>query len=130
MTHVKFNNVSNVILSGGTDNSLILWDFRTNKAVLKILAHPEPITSIDISWDNTLITSSSYDGYVRLWDMFKGTLLKTMIADNGSQTAVSTCKLCPNGKYLLFGNMNSKMGLYNYKNDLLKIYTGHKNQEF
>lgn len=114
VSHLKFNNITNVLLSAGADNSIILWDIRTNKAIFKILGHPEPITSIDISNDNTLITSSSYDGYVRLWDMLKGICLKTMVADSGSTTGISLCKLTPNSKYLLFANMNSKMGLYNY----------------
>jgi COMPASS component SWD3 len=113
-THVKFNSITNVLLSAGADNTIILWDIRTNKAIFKILAHPEPITSIDISHDNTLITSSSYDGFVRLWDMLKGTCIKTMVAESGSTSAISFCKLTPNSKYLLFGNMNNKMGLYNY----------------
>jgi COMPASS component SWD3 len=114
VTKIKFNNVTNVLLSCGTDNSLMLWDIRTNKAVFKILGHPEPITSIDISFDNTLISSSSHDGYVRLWDMHKATCLKTMVADSGSSSAISLCKMTPNSKYLLFANLNSKMGLYNY----------------
>lgn len=67
-----------------------------------------------MTYDNTLITSSSYDGYVRLWDMLKGTCLKTMVADSGSTTGISLCKLTPNSKYLLFANLNSKMGLYTF----------------
>ena len=55
----------------------------SNKSIYKLLAHPEPITSIDISADSTLITSSSYDCYVRLWDMMKGQCSKTMMADAG-----------------------------------------------
>lgn len=119
-----------MLLSCGTDNSLILWDLRANKAVVKILGHPEPITSIDISFDNTLISSSSYDGYVRLWDMLKTTCLKTLVAESGSSSAVGLCKMTPNSKYLLFANMNSRIGLYNYQNDLVKQYLGHKNQEY
>lgn len=89
MTHIKFNSITNVLLSAGSDNTLMLWDIRTNKSIFKILAHPEPITSIDISNDSTLISSSSFDGYVRLWDMLKGTCLKTMVAESGSTTAIS-----------------------------------------
>lgn len=122
--------MTNVLLSCGTDNSLILWDIRTNKAIFKILGHPEPISSIDITFDNTMITSSSYDGYVRIWDMLKGTCLKTMVAESGSTSAITLCKLTPNSKYLLFANQNNKLGLYNYQNDLVKQYVGHLNEEY
>lgn len=130
VSKIKFNNVTNVLLSCGTDNSLILWDIRTNKAIFKILGHPEPITSIDMTFDNTMISSSSFDGYVRLWDMLKGTCLKTMVAESGSNSVISLCKFTPNSKFLLFSNLNSKLGLYNFKNDLIKEYTGHLNTEY
>jgi len=123
--------MSNIVLSASANDSgpyLQLWDVRANKSIFKILAHPEPITSIDISDDSTLISSSSYDCYVRLWDMMKGQCLKTMMADAGSKNAISFCKMSNNSEYMLFGSMNSTMGLYNYQNDLLKSYIGHKNE--
>ena len=72
VTHAKFDRTGNLILSACADHNLILWDVRSNKNVFRIMAHPEPITSIDISADSTLISSSSYDCYVRLWDVMKG----------------------------------------------------------
>ena len=129
VSHIKFNNVTNVILSCGTDNTLMLWDIRTNKTIFRILGHPEPITSIDISFDNTLISSSSHDGYVRLWDMLKGHCLKTMVAESGSNSAIGLCKMTPNSRYLMFANLNNRIGMYNFQNELVKQYLGHKNQE-
>lgn len=131
VTHCKFNNIANIVLSAGADNTIALWDIRSNKQIFRILAHPEPITSIDISEDSTLISSSSYDCYVRLWDMIKGQCLKTMMADAGSTDAFSFCRMTPHhSEYLLFGNMNSSMGLYNYENELLKEYKGHVNKSY
>ena len=131
MTHVKFNSLGNVVLSAGADNTIALWDIRSNKQIFRILAHPEPITSIDISEDSTLISSSSYDCYVRLWDMIKGNCLQTMMADAGSKDPISFCKMTPNNsEHLLFGNMNSTMGLYDYQSQLLKEYCGHKNNSY
>jgi WD40 repeat protein len=123
--------MANIVLSAGADNTIALWDIRTNKSIFRILAHPEPITSIDISDDSTLISSSSYDCYVRFWDMLKGQCLKTMMADAGSKDPISFCKMTPfNSEYLLFGSMNSSLGLYNYQNDLLKEYKGHMNESY
>lgn len=131
VTHIKFNNVTNIVLSAGADNTIALWDIRSNKQIFRILAHPEPITSIDISADSTLISSSSYDCYVRLWDMMKGQCLKTMMADAGSKDPISFCRMTPHtSEHMLFGNMNSTMGLYNYQNDLLKEYKGHVNESY
>ena len=110
---------------------MALWDVRSNKQIFRILAHPEPITSIDISTDSSLISSSSYDCYVRLWDMIKGQFLKTMMADAGSKDPISFCRMTPNhSQYLLFGNINSTMGLYNYQSELIKDYKGHVNNQY
>lgn len=62
--------------------------------------------------------------------MNKATCLKTMVAESGSSTAIGLCKLTPNSKYLMFANMNSRVGLYNYENELVKQYLGHKNEEY
>jgi COMPASS component SWD3 len=97
--------------------------------IRSILTHPEPITGLDISFDSTLIATSAYDGYVRLWDMHKATCIKTMMANCGSKNSISTCKFTPNGESLFIGTMNGELGLYDLHNNLQKAYLGHKNQE-
>lgn len=128
VTHAKFNSNGNLVLSACAENNLTLWDVRSNKTIIRIMAHPEPITSIDISEDSTLISSSSYDCYVRLWDVMKGQCLKTMMAAAGSKSCISFCKMSPHpNKFLLVGSMNSTIGIYNYRDELLKLYKGHRN---
>ena len=102
-----FNPQENMVLSTGADNFLFLWDLRQNKVIVKICAHPEPITCLDISHDSTMIVTAAYDGYVRLWDSSKATCMKTLVADSGSTSAVSASKLTPNSKYLYIGTMNN-----------------------
>jgi WD40 repeat protein len=106
-----------------------MWDVRSNKLIFKIQTHPEPITSIDISSDSTLISSSSYDCYVRLWDVFKGQCIKTMMPDDGSIHPISFSRFTPKtSQHMLFGIMNSTIGLYDYESRLLKTYKGHLNE--
>ena len=53
------------------------------------------------------------------------------MADAGSKDPISFCKMTPmNSENLLFGNMNSTMGLYDYQSQLLKEYKGHKNTNY
>ena len=108
----------------------MVWDVRQNKVIQKLLAHPEPITSLDISFDSTMIMTAAYDGYVRLWDMHRATCIKTMVAESGSTSAVSACKLTPNSKYIFIANMNGQLGLYDLVGNLLKAYEGHENSEY
>jgi WD40 repeat protein len=130
VTKVMFNKQENLLLSTGADNFLYFWDVRQNKVTQKFLAHPEPITGLDISFDSTTVLTSAYDGYVRLWDMYRSSCIKTMVAESGSTSAVSICKLTSNAKYIFIGNMNGALGLYDLDNRLVKAYSGHKNYEY
>ena len=130
VTKCLFNKQENILLSTGADNLLMLWDVRQNKVIQKLLAHPEPLTGLDISFDSTMIVTAAYDGYVRLWDMHRATCIKTMVADCGSTSAVSAVKLTPNSKYIYIANMNGQLGLYDLEGKLLKAYEGHKNTEY
>ena len=112
VTKCLFNKQENILLSTGADNFLMIWDIRQNKVIQKLLAHPEPITGLDVSFDSTMIVTAAYDGYVRLWDLHRATCIKTMVAESGSTSAVSACKLTSNSKYILIANMNGQLGLY------------------
>jgi WD40 repeat protein len=67
-----------------------------------------------------MVVTSAYDGYVRLWDTFRSACIKTMVAESGSTSPVSICKLTNNGKYIFIGNMNDQLGLYDLDNKLIK----------
>ena len=77
-----------------------------------------------------MIVTSAYDGYVRLWDLHRAACIKTMVAETGSTSAVSSIKLTPNSKYLYIANMNGNLGLYDLKGNLIKSYFGHTNTEY
>ena len=119
-----------MLLSTGSDNTLFIWDIRQNKVIQKIIAHPEPITALDISFDSSMIMTAAYDGYIRLWDTHKAVCIKTIVSETGSTSAVSACKLTPNSKNLFIANMNGQLGLYDLQSNLLKAYMGHKNEEY
>jgi len=77
-----------------------------------------------------MVVTSAYDGYVRLWDTFRSSCIKTMVGESGSTSAVSICKLTNNGKYIFIGTMNDQLGLYDLDSKLVKQYNGHRNNEF
>lgn len=104
VTKCKFNAHQNMLLSAGTDGFLMMFDIRQNKMVQKILVHPEPLTGLDISHDSTLVATSAYDGYVRLWDMQRATCVKTFTSVAGGTTPVSALQMV--GDKILVGNMD------------------------
>ncbi len=92
------------MLSAAADGYLVMYDIRQSKMISRILAHPEPLTGLDISFDSTLIATAAYDGYVRLWDAKRETCIKTLTSEVGGKYAVSALQMV--GDKLLIGNMN------------------------
>ena len=60
----NFNPASNLIASGSFDESVRMWDVRSNRCLQTLPAHSDPVTATHFNRDGTLIVSSSYDG---LW---------------------------------------------------------------
>lgn len=81
VTCLDFNYSNNLILCGTFDNHIILWDMRSKTQIYQLLAHSEPLTSVSFSDDSTVLISSSYDGFCRIWDTFKGYCLKTIVLE-------------------------------------------------
>lgn len=57
------------IVSGSSDRSIRLWDFKSRKCVHTFFGHDESVNSITVSPDSKLIVSGSSDGLIKVWDI-------------------------------------------------------------
>jgi hypothetical protein len=60
------------LVTGGSDNTLRLWEIETGKELRVFRGHSEAIRRLAISADGRQILSGSKDGTVRLWDLESG----------------------------------------------------------
>lgn len=129
VTSFDINYASNLLVIGCYDNYISVFDVRTRNPVTKIVAHSEPITSVKFSEDSTVIFSTSYDTFCRVWDVFKYSCLKTYVLEK-SPHLNSVC-LLPNQNYILlnaFGgiheivNINTEEEVKNFKGNKLEKY--------
>jgi tetratricopeptide (TPR) repeat protein len=83
-----------VVVSGGYDDAVRLYDTTTNKELMVLRGHSGPVYAVAISSDGKRIVSGSFDMTVRLWDAQSGKELCSVAHDN----AVFGVAISANGK--------------------------------
>eukprot|EP00923_Selenidium_pygospionis_P038767 GHVN01067480.1.p1 GENE.GHVN01067480.1~~GHVN01067480.1.p1 ORF type:complete len:259 (+),score=20.89 GHVN01067480.1:347-1123(+) len=68
------------ISSGGYDGMMRQWDSRKMGIVKSVRCHDGPISSIDMSNDDSVTCTGSLDGIARLWHSLSGTVVSTLMA--------------------------------------------------
>ena len=149
ITCCDINTENNLVLCGIYDKLILLYDIRMKKHAYRLMAHSEPITDIafmdstdsknnhnhnnQITENNNHYTflSISYDGFIRIWDLFKGNCIKSMSLEKSPP--LSQIKILNNngGNYALISSLNSQITLVDLDNEAEKAkYIGHKNEEY
>jgi len=62
---------SNLILSGGEDALIKVWDKRTQDSCGSFVGHLEGVVNLEGKGDGNFFSSNSKDQLVKLWDMRK-----------------------------------------------------------
>jgi WD40 repeat protein len=60
-----------ILASGGQDHSLILWDVKDKKELVRLKAHTGAVHSVVFSPDGRVLAAASADGSVTIWDVEK-----------------------------------------------------------
>jgi WD40 repeat protein len=114
---------SEILVSGGDDNKIILWSLKTRQRVLTIPAHSARVNSIAFSSDGRIFASGSDDKTVRLWDAKTGRRLLTLTGHAGPVNAIA---LSRDGQTLASGSGDKTVRLWNLKTgEVRRILTGH-----
>lgn len=111
------------LLSGSTDNMIILWDALSGKEIKTYGGHRLPINAVCFSPDGKYFVSGSDDNTIKLWELFTGKVIKTF---NGHTEAVTSVTFSPDGKTILSGSADKTMKLFDIK-DGYSTLTADKN---
>ncbi len=129
VTCLDFNFSSSLLCCGIYDKQLHLYDLRMNKPAFKIIAHSEPVTSVSFSDDGLNFISTSYDGFLRVWDIYKGNCLKTISFEKSP--ALAKAEIQPDGIHCLVSSINGQIQLINLINEEEIIrFQGHSNKNY
>lgn len=63
---------ANLIVSGGTELALRVWDVRTKRKVSKLKGHTDTVRGLCINDDGKIAITASSDGTIRVWDISLG----------------------------------------------------------
>ncbi len=80
---------STLLVSGGRDNLVRLWNPRTGEMRGMLVGHTAWVTRVALSPDGSRIASGSQDTTVRLWDVSTLSLITTLTQHTGSVTGVA-----------------------------------------
>src|SRR5882762_1450170 len=97
---VIFSPDGQQIVSGSADNTIRVWDIRTEKTVVGPLkGHTDYVQHVVFSADGKQIASVSTDTTVRLWDVDSGRLVQGPLKKHGG--TVFLVEFSPDGKRLV-----------------------------
>ncbi|KAM0060037.1 putative transcription factor WD40-like family [Helianthus debilis subsp. tardiflorus] len=66
---LAMNDTGNVLVSGGTEKAIRVWDTRTGSKMMKLRGHTDNIRALLLDSTGRFCLSGSSDSMIRLWDL-------------------------------------------------------------
>jgi WD40 repeat protein len=85
------------IVATASDKSISFYDAKTQRELVRILAHSAPVTALAFSPDGKKVVSGSLDKIVMVFDAATG---KAILQLRGHQAAITAVKVSANGRTL------------------------------
>ncbi len=97
------------LLSGGDDNTLILWDIASGDIVRRFTGHTNWVRAVAFGPDGRTILSGSEDNTLILWDVETGEQIRQF---RGHTNTVFSVAFSPDGKHALSGSGDTTLILW------------------
>lgn len=112
-----------LILWGGDDNDVHLWNYETQEEVRKFSGHTEFVRCVQYDLDGRNAVSASADGTVRVWDVASGEVRYVL---TGHGAPVNAVAVSPDGKQIVSGSDDTTVRKWDFATGkLLLIFRSH-----
>lgn len=106
---VTYNHDGSMVIAGGQNNKMILWDTTTGQVIQEFNGHEDWIWDIAFSPDDTQVVSASSDTTIILWDVETGEQIRTF---EGHIDEVQGVDFSDDGTRILSGSRDMTMVLW------------------
>lgn len=122
---INISKDSTLLVSGGKDSTVVVWDFLNNKILRKLSYHKGIVTSVSVSPDNKFIISGGTDKKVVLFDLGKNEVAGEF---TDHQCEITSVKFSPDGSLIASAGSDGLIYIYNASNyKRIATLEGHKN---
>lgn len=122
---IDISKDSTLLVSGGKDSTIVIWDFANKKILKSLTYHTGIITSVQVSPNNKYLVSGGTDNKIYLYDIEKDQVMKEFTDHTDDITSV---KFSPDGKLIASSSGDKLINIYEVKNrKLITPLIGHRN---
>jgi hypothetical protein len=108
---LAFSPDGGVLASGGSDQTIRLWEPRTGRQLRILRGHSGPVLGLAFSVDGRLLASASADASVRIWEPAQGKEIRALIGGFGACRAVV---FSPNGQLVASVGNDATLRLWDW----------------
>ena len=101
------SNNKRMMVTGGNDKSVVIWDIATGKPLKTLLGHTWKVNSVAFTKNDQYLVSTGNDGEIRVWDVNTGVCVSVQ------KNLISTAKearFTPNNKLMAVAGKMSAQG--------------------
>jgi WD40 repeat protein len=110
VTCIAYNNDGTLLVSGGEDGTIRIWDTKTGNNLRVFAGHSDPVKNIFFSSDGKKICSGEERFILKFWDVEKGELISTTPYTNNINE--STGLFSPDGSLMYLTKGNNEILVY------------------
>lgn len=131
LTAVTFNKQTDLVLVGGIENTINVWDIRKGCVHYSLTGHMDTITGLSVSPDGRHVLSNSMDNTLKCWNIqpfVHNRLEKTFLGhQHNFEKNLLRCSWSPSGNMVAAGSSDRNVYIWSYHScDILYKLPGHR----